>query len=444
MSSNKRTKVEKPKCQICDELLNESKRKKVSCPYCGFDACRTCCETYLLNESIPKCMNNECNREWTRQHISSRFTHKFIITELKKHKEELLFNQEKALLPATQPIVEDEIRKEKILYKITHDINEKIRLLLIEKRILESELYSSRNRPVNQERAEFVMACPDSDCRGYLSTQWKCGLCNKWACPDCHQNKGLNRDAEHSCNPDDVATAELLARDTKNCPNCRYGIFKIEGCDEMFCTQCNTTFNWRTGRIQDAGHNPHYFEWLRRNGNEIPRNPGDVPCEQRNLTHNTFITINRLIKNQHTNHTSQQQICGKLEKIIRNTIHVRFEERRNDTPNNIRRNEKLRVKYMRKRITEDEFKNTLQRDDKKFQKNREINNVYEILTNTITDIIFRFLDVLQNSNTLNAKILKEVDPIVQYVNECLVDISKTYSCKLRLFDNDVKLVRNLA
>jgi len=68
----------------------------------------------------------------------------------------------------------------------------------------------------------------------------------------------------------------------------------VRNCDQMWCTQCHTAFNWRTGRIESVVHNPHYFEWLRRNGNAVPRNPGDIPC-QNEITHMTYTEIrNRL------------------------------------------------------------------------------------------------------------------------------------------------------
>ena len=35
----------------------------------------------------------------------------------------------------------------------------------------------SIGRGVNKQRNEFVRACPDENCRGFLSTQWKCGVC---------------------------------------------------------------------------------------------------------------------------------------------------------------------------------------------------------------------------------------------------------------------------
>ena len=62
--------------------------------------------------------------------------------------------------------------------------------------------------------------------------------------------KGAKRDCEHTCNPDLVETAKLLAKDTKSCPTCQTKIFKIDGCDQMWCTQCHTAFSWKTGAIQ--------------------------------------------------------------------------------------------------------------------------------------------------------------------------------------------------
>jgi hypothetical protein len=59
-------------------------------------------------------------------------------------------------------------------------------------------------------------------------------------------------------------------------------IYKIEGCAQMFCTECHTAFNWNTLRIENGIiHNPHYFEWMRRqneNGGQVERNPNEILC----------------------------------------------------------------------------------------------------------------------------------------------------------------------
>ena len=125
------------------------------------------------------------------------------------------------------------------------------------------------------ERGTFKYPCPDNDCKGFVSSAWKCGLCGNSFCKDCHKEKLEG----HECNGDDKATIALIRQECKNCPKCSMGIYKIEGCDQMFCTGCHTPFSWKTGNIITNGpiHNPHYFEIMRRGGN-VPRQPGDVPC----------------------------------------------------------------------------------------------------------------------------------------------------------------------
>lgn len=428
-------------CGICDYALNQTIRKPICCPFCEFTACRTCCETYILGETTSKCMNPPCNREWTRQFIAKEFTSVFISKKLKKKREEILFDIERSLMPATQPQIERIIKGEKIgreineIYNQISLLNNKIADLTNERYRL---LYSNRQQ---QQRSEFIRACPDNNCRGFLSTQWKCGLCEKWSCPECHEIKGMNRDSEHVCNPDILATARLLSSDTKPCPKCRTGIFKINGCDNMWCTQCHTSFNWRTGRIETANHNPHYFEWLRRNGNAVPRNPLDNPCQQYQLNHTLFTRIRTLLTGRHKNNLNSKNCEIYMEKLIRNAIHMdHVILPRYAIQNRERRNEDLRIKYMRNFITEDDFKTVLQRNEKKCEKYREIHNILDVLKTTVTDIIIRFIDHLEKCRAGNweYKILKEVEPIINYANECLSDISKTYKSKCIVFSNELE------
>jgi len=176
-------------------------------------------------------MNPECNREWTRQFLASQFTKVWISRDFKKHREEVLFNGERSLMPATQVIVENILRKERMQENIAI-VRREIATLYDRLNEMQREYYRM-GRPdetVEEARAKFVRACPDPECRGFLSTQWKCGICLKWSCPTCHEVKGTERDVEHVCDPNNVATAQLLAGDTKPCPKCGEGIFKIDGC----------------------------------------------------------------------------------------------------------------------------------------------------------------------------------------------------------------------
>jgi hypothetical protein len=70
-------------------------------------------------------MNPSCAKEWSRKYIRVKFTNVFINTKYKEHLEGVLFDQERALLPATQPLAEEEIRKEKVKKEI-NEVDKKI------------------------------------------------------------------------------------------------------------------------------------------------------------------------------------------------------------------------------------------------------------------------------------------------------------------------------
>jgi len=361
--------------------------------------------------------------------LAQTFSYTFINVTLRKHREQLLFEQERALLPATQPIVENIIKSEKI----------RAEMLELQNRIMEMSMEANRllNRRnvVGAERAHFVRACPDADCRGFLSSQWKCGICEKWTCPTCHELKGLERDVEHTCHPDNVATAQLLANDTKPCPNCGTGIFKIDGCDQMWCTECRTAFSWRTGRIETRIHNPHYYEWLRRSGGgEIAREPGDVPCG-REITNMTARHIVTAIK-AHRRYILVAHREEEIYKVCRRIVHLRYALPAVPADHEID-NQELRIAYLRNQISESTFKTLLQRNDKKLQKNREVNGVIQLVVQTLTDIVLRFqVEVTTNSTWNNDySILDECIAIKEYANECFREIGKTYGSKALLIDH---------
>lgn len=449
MSTTKRVKKVIPTCEICIEPFNKSSRLLVNCPYCQYESCRSCVETYVLNETTVKCMNPECAKEWSRKHIRAIFTLVFINGPLREHTEKILFDKERALLPATQPIIEGKIEARKIQAQMD-EVNNQMTLLytqISEMRREHNRLLTEKNNVLNRRPREaraFVRACPEEDCRGFLSSQWKCGICEKWTCPDCHIVKGYTRDTEHECKEDDLATARLLATDTKPCPKCATGIFKIDGCDQMWCTQCHTPFSWRTGQIERNVHNPHYFEWMRRTGGgEMPRNPLDVPCG-RNVDHHLYEAFSRLLRRQYATAENHKAVLSRVQNIIRYTIHLLEVERPRPTDYE-RRNENLRVLYLMKEMTEEEMRDQLQKDDKRHHKNQELADIYTLVGNTVTDVLYRFFNQLENEtptrNRIEDSILGEIDRIVEYANECLVDVAHTYACPRSVLEPCVKLLR---
>jgi hypothetical protein len=272
-------------------------------------------------------------------------------------------------------------------------------------------------------KRQFIKGCPVDDCRGFLSSQWKCGLCETWSCPDCHIVIGQSKDTPHTCDPNNVESAKLLQKETKPCPKCAAAIFKIDGCDQMWCTQCHTAFSWKTGNIETRIHNPHYYEWLRKTQGSVPRDPNDIPhvnCGEIQFGRDMVDTINRFSTNNSVLKSK------KLDRTIRMMIHHQEITLRYDLYE--ARNRSLRIQYLMKDIDEDVFKKSLQKEEKKHNKQTERNDVIRMVTTASGDIFNRFIRHLyQNPNTKDMTILDEIDTLRTYANEILSDIEHTYA-----------------
>ena len=462
-------------CNICCDKFNNSRNTEVKCIHCEFSACRTCCQTYIVDQTKAKCMNNDCIPEWSRKFLVQKFTKTFVNNDWKKVREKVLYDGEKALLPATQEIVEQRKHRLQMLAEVK-EVDRQI-LALTNRRI---DLVASANRGATrsygqqQERRHFIRACPQEECRGFLSQQWKCGTCATWTCPECHEVKGDFQDSPHTCDPNNVETAKLLAQDTKSCPKCATGIFKIEGCDQMWCTQCHTAFSWRTGRIETHIHNPHFYEWQRRNNNGVaPRNIGDIPCGgiAVELDYRLPQIINQALRrklfepfdeNGGRDSDGTSILVRRVERVIQSALHLREVQLPIYLVDHVENNLELRVAYLMNEINEEDFKVRAQRANKQHSKKREMGDVIRLYTQTITDIVVRLNEYVQGKEDLVAQerdktlpvrartqaernairqrandILNESEVILVYANECLVDIANTYGSKvkaIRIYD----------
>jgi hypothetical protein len=290
-------------------------------------------------------------------------------------------------------------------------------------------------------RTQFVKKCSDSECRGFLSTRWKCGMCNKWTCPDCHE---IKQDEEHVCDPNNVATAKLLSSDTKNCPKCQTGITKIDGCDQMWCTQCHTAFSWKTGQVETKIHNPHYYTWRRQNGG-LARDPGDVACGNELNHHLAQMIKTALLQQNHLNNGLSRYI----DDLVQNSLHVRHAimpnlRSRYEQYNNI--NETFAVKtlllrkqYLRKQRTPEEFKYLIEKFDTDISKYTDLRQVLDLLVTTVTEILYRFKTNLEatSDDNYDRTILQEINEIIDYTNSCCENIGVIYSLSSAYRFNDV-------
>lgn len=94
--------------------------------------------------------------------------------------------------------------------------------------------------------------------------QIKCHVCNSIYCPECGVK--LDPSEDHICLKDEIESFKELQSNTRPCPKCASPIFKIAGCNHMFCVKCKTSFDWRTGEKISGYSNPHRDEWLNNMG----------------------------------------------------------------------------------------------------------------------------------------------------------------------------------
>lgn len=407
-------------CNICCEAIN-GRNKSVTCGFCEFSACSRCTERYLLEtHDDAHCMS--CRKEWDQGVLCGLMTQTFLTKDYRARRKEVLLDREKSLLPQTQPDVERELAERartKLLQEMLAeraDLNRRIRELNI---AIDDLKYGEVER-IETPGAVTTRKCPVEDCRGFLCNNWKCGICETQICKDCNEPKG----DDHECDPNDVETMKLLKKDSKPCPACGTLITKIDGCDQMWCTQpnCHTAFSWRSGKkVFGVIHNPHFIQFSMANG-MAERNPQDVPCGGLPDTYTYFNRVRRAVSGFHHEKFSLP-IRG-----IRHMTHV--EEPRYRIADVVQTNTDLRVRYLLNEIDDDQLAKTIIQRDTARKKKKAFHDIIVMTTHTATDIINMIHNLLPDKDM--TRIFEQVnvlDKLREYANRQFKRVGEMYKCK---------------
>lgn len=421
-------------CPVCCQAFTAVARLLIQCPFCEYNVCSKCVKTYLLDTlDDPHCMN--CRAGWNPEFIDEKLSRSFRTDQLAKHRRDVLLDREKSRLPSTVDAAEREKQK-RHMQQQAREVSKRMRGLRIELNEADQmrrELYHgivmlSRGITPGQEaeRRQFVRACPAQECRGFLTQQWRCQLCECKVCSQCHEIK--SDDGEHVCSPDNLATAQLLKKDSKPCPNCAAMIFKIDGCDQMWCLSCKTAFSWRTMRIETGYvHNPEYFRWMRENGRTIERNPGDVPAARGGCQEDRLPNLQNLSRNLR----SKGLWRDKIGDVLRVITHVRYavavninwalrRDARNQDPN-----QDLRIRYLMNEIDETDWKRALLNRERKRERLATISQVYDVLIQVGADILMRANNAETESQIESA--MEEVEQLRRYYNESCARVNRRFN-----------------
>jgi hypothetical protein len=405
-----------------------------------------------------------CRREWSKEFTIESFPATFINQTYKKHREDILMARQKSMLPLRvakidrmnrgagmtaqiKPLQDAiELRRAKLM-KLEREYYRQINIQNTLLRGDEPEVGQiGLNTSEKKERmVEFHKACPADSCRGFLSTQYKCGICSIWVCPDCYEIKGLDKDVDHVCKPENVESVKLKKKQCKNCPECGAEIYKEIGCDQMWCTQCKTTFDWKTGAklVNVKVHNPHYYEYLRRTQGSVPRDVDDQPAGGACYNHHeSYMAVNRIGQRPRWSKSTVRDLVhyGIIE-IIRTIGHIDdVEIRRHTIVVNESTNEDIDIQYLRKEIDEKSWKQMLQNREKQRIKKQDILQILQMVSQAAKDIILSFInryildvrgkeDEVEKMETFTEDVWKQFEGIRSLSNESFEKHSRIYKCQ---------------
>lgn len=440
-------------CFACCESFNKSTRALVSCEGCDFAICKGCVRTYLTSTaSDPHCMN--CKKAWSQKFIVTNLNQTWVSKDYKEHRKKFLTEQQIAKLPesmaaAAQYKKKEEYRKQADAVKEKlNQARAAVRKLEDEHRMYVQAIYrAERGQTSGKTEIKFMMPCPVDDCRGLLSTAYKCEICKTYACPKCLVPTGhIRDDPNHVCNEDDVKSAQLIKDSTKPCPGCGERIFKTSGCDQMWCTKCHTTFSWKTSAIITNAtiHNPHYYEWQRKNGtngNAI-RNPGDVVCG--GLT--GYYTFNRamtaIIGSSHAKKfdkmIKEADLTGFYARVHRFASHISYYDldRERTKVRTCSDFQLDRVEYINKVIDRAEFGRRIIQKDKNRRRAVEKVHIYEMINAVLIDLVAHIINNRDSENAVDILLQKknEMYEFAIYCNKQFQELSAVQSCKVPQLD----------
>lgn len=464
-----------PDCIICADTM----KKPVTCVYCNQTACLNCWKTFfkVVAMSNPKCIFNNCKQEWNSILMYKHLGAPFMKKEYKDIKKNILFQQEQAQIPETLKFIpnyrlnikydmqikdldakvkdtQNQLEKKRTEYieintsikngyhefvplslQIIENINALERLVVDYKKRIK-EIKSKRINGLtdivienenNNIESGYKFHCPVSGCNGFFYTESErdtCIVCNNKVCKTCETliKRSENGTFEkHTCDPDVLANISLLKNDSKPCPKCNCTIFKISGCDQMYCTRCKCCFSWNTGEIYNTGsiHNPHYFNELRQGGAiaQIGRiDDIQIPCEQRMID---TLTVSQIIKKIQLGKFKHDQ-TAVLFTLVQKMVEIKSKIVAGDVDNT-----KLRVSFICNELTKDEFCQKIYLKDLDFIKKNEFNHLYNLYITVCDDQLKRLLV----KETTFKQCMTYIDSFKNLINGHLKELSSIFGIK---------------
>lgn len=423
--------VSQTECNICTLKFTKT-RYEVKCPSCEFKCCASCVVEYHKSKSIhPECMS--CHTGWTSETVGVLLTKKSHIKDVCNSRNELLLQEQIRMLPSAQqfikPLKELEVMngayKElrnvynnayKLLREAQHQVNvANGECMNLSRQIMlkNTEMERMKKTLTNgiEEQHSSKRRCLSNFCQGWIDAKEKCGECSKYGCFKCMQS--TDDLSTHVCKQEDLNTANEIRDTTKECPTCQMRIAKTEGCNDMFCVVCKTTFNYRTGKIDARGNsNPMFHSWLRTLGIQSPQNIRTVDGDNFTLTH---IKNRPVFKNVLTSDKQQSFIEAFTG------LHMRINRTRCSPPDNIKLGLlNLRIEHIHQKTEVSDWKFKISKMFRDCECKQALHQIWNNANTTYRDLLNKgfnaeeepeFMSIMNNARVLNMQLPEDIKKI---------------------------------
>ena len=240
-------------CRICAQEYNGGKRRMLECDECEYKCCLECVGKHYYLYGKPKCVRKECYCIFTNPYIQyNPYIPSYLIPTSN----------------VCTSLFEEDVRFKEHVERTMSSLKEMRVIVREELEMMSNEIRQRRIRIEEIEREQenkYGTLCADPGCPGLCfpesagSSFSTCAVCSETYCTECETKVSCAQ--SHECDQNTIENIRSIKSETRACPSCKKPIFKISGCDQMFCTMCFVKFDWQTGNIlgtRTAFHNIHF------------------------------------------------------------------------------------------------------------------------------------------------------------------------------------------
>lgn len=246
--------MRKPTCDVCCGAHS------VHVCACGFGKCRACARTWTLS-ALPECA--QCHVQWSLATQRRVLGITFVNGPLRAHRRRTLaMHAQTQLADVAAAAHQESLRRRARAAHAALERGEGLDDATI------ADLARATQRVISAGHWQ-TLPCAHCSARACAETG-TCTACDERTCTRCGA-------ADHvgECDPNVLATNELIRRECRPCAACAAPSVRTEGCPVMWCARCHAFWHWDTREVlHGTPHNPDHRAWAGARQREV----GDLPC----------------------------------------------------------------------------------------------------------------------------------------------------------------------